>query len=129
MKKEIKEIIKINVNYISNKDGISYEDSQHLPEALTCQLLPLIKSLMDEEELVEILSDIEHERWNGWQEYLHSKCNKNPDGSLTIPSGYVKNLERLINTPYSDLIEKEKESDREEARKNIKAIKQWWKEN
>ena len=108
---------------------VSCVDSNDPDKALAEDLAKFVKQKfkpksLDEEELVEILADIEHERWNGWQEYLHSKCNKNPDGSLTIPSGYVKNLERLINTPYSDLIEKEKESDREEARKNLKAIKQ-----
>ena len=72
--------------------------------------------------LLETLADIEHTRWSGWQEYLHSKCVKNEDGSLTIPVGYVQNLERLIKTTYSELTEKEKVSDRVEARKTITAI-------
>lgn len=36
-------------------------------------------------ELIEILSAIEHDRWASWQKYVHSKCVKNEDGSLTIP--------------------------------------------
>jgi len=69
--------------------------------------------------LIEILADIEHIRWSGWQNYLHGKCIKNDDGSLTIPTGYVTHLERLINTSYSKLTEIEKESDRKEAKKAI----------
>ena len=72
----------------------------------------------------EKLSDIEHTRWSGWQAYLHSKCVKNEDGSLTIPVGYVVHLERLINTPYDKLTEKEKDSDRAEVNKNLLAIRQ-----
>ena len=67
--------------------------------------------------IFEQLAAIEHTRWSGWQSYLHSKCIKNPDGSLTIPAGYVKHLEILINKPYVELTDKEKESDREEVRK------------
>ena len=74
------------------------------------------------DELLETLADIEHTRWSGWQEYLHSKCVKNQDGSLAISASYAQNLERLIKTPYSDLTEKEKESDRAEARKTITVI-------
>ncbi len=74
------------------------------------------------EEFLEKLSAIEHTRWSGWQEYLHTKCTRNQDGSLTIPAGYTENLERLIKTTYSSLTEKEKESDREEARKTIEVI-------
>ncbi len=70
----------------------------------------------------ETLADIEHQRWSGWQEYLHSKCIKNPDGSLTIPAGYVFHLERLIKTLYKDLTEKEKDSDRAEVEKSLSDV-------
>lgn len=71
------------------------------------------------ESLYEQLAAIEHERWASWQRYLHSKCtvqiatDRDP-GALVIPSGYVANLWRLIDTPYSDLTEREKASDREQ---------------
>jgi hypothetical protein len=74
------------------------------------------------ERLREVLADIEHARWSGWQEYLHSKCTRNTDGSLTIPAGYAVNLERLIKTPYSGLTEKERESDRAEVDKYLPII-------
>jgi len=40
-------------------------------------------------ELIEKLAAIEHERWAHWQSYLHSKCLKNENGSLTIPAELV----------------------------------------
>ena len=79
---------------------------------------------MAEGRLREELSDIEHTRWAGWQVYLHSKCIKSEDGSLTIPAGYVFHLERLINTPYSKLTEKEKDSDRYEVDKTLASIRE-----
>ena len=73
-------------------------------------------------DVFEKLADIEHQRWAGWQKYLHSKCTKDR-GSLTIPAGYVFHLERLIKTSYDNLTEKEKESDRDEVRKYWPLIK------
>ncbi len=64
-------------------------------------------------KILEKLADIEHQRWADWQKYLHSKCEKDNNGNLIIPAGYVENLERLIKTDYKDLTEKEKNSDRE----------------
>lgn len=74
--------------------------------------------------LKEALASLEHTRWASWQAYLHSKCTKNSDGSLTIPAGYVANLERQIATPYSELSEKEKDSDRAEAEKTLNVLRE-----
>lgn len=65
----------------------------------------------------EQLAAMEHERWSGWQQYLHSKCEVQPDGSLLIPAGLVERWERQIATPYDQLSEREKENDRMEVRK------------
>jgi hypothetical protein len=51
--------------------------------------------------------------------YLFSVCQKNPDGSLTIPGMLVERWTRQTRTPYSQLSEKEKDSDREQADKII----------
>ena len=67
--------------------------------------------------LFEKLAEIEHQRWSDWQKYMHSKGIKNLDGSLTIPDYLVEQWERQINTPYSGLSEKEKDSDRDEVRR------------
>ena len=73
-------------------------------------------------KIIEIMADVEHERWSKWQKYLHSLCVKNDDGSLTISKERVKHWEMEIATPYSELSEKLKEYDREEARTTIKAL-------
>jgi len=80
----------------------------------------------DDPGLLEILSDIEHDRWSHWQEYLHSLCQKNDDGSLTIPKDSVDHWNKQIETDYADLSEKEKESDRKEARKTLDAITKYF---
>lgn len=69
---------------------------------------------MTDEELRERLAEVEHQRWADWQRYLHSKCTRNPDGSLTIPADSVTHWERQIVTPYAELTEREKDSDREQ---------------
>ncbi len=71
---------------------------------------------------MERLADVEHERWSHWQRYLHSKCERVGDGSLVIPAHLVERWESQMNTPYSALSEKEKESDREQVRRYLPII-------
>ena len=71
---------------------------------------------------LETLSAIEHERWSHWQRYLHSKCSRQPNGTLVIPTELVEKWEEQIETPYADLSEKEKESDREQVRKYLSLV-------
>lgn len=72
--------------------------------------------------LMERLATVEHERWSHWQRYMHGKAVKQPDGSLLIPPELVEQWERQLATPYSELAEKEKESDREQVRKYLPVI-------
>ena len=74
------------------------------------------------EGLMERLADVEHERWSHWQRYVHSKCERVGDGSLVIPAHLVERWESQMNTPYSALSEKEKESDREQVRRYLPII-------
>lgn len=66
------------------------------------------------DELVEELAQVEHARWAHWQRYVHSQCDQLPDGRLAIPVHLVERWERQIETPYGQLSEEEKESDREQ---------------
>jgi hypothetical protein len=75
-----------------------------------------------DERIIEKLADIEHQRWSGWQSYLHSKCQVCPNGDLLIPAGYVEHLEKQIKTPYKLLSYQEQESDRAEVMKYIDII-------
>lgn len=74
------------------------------------------------DSLVERLATIEHERWSHWQKYMHGKALKQSNGSLLIPPNLVEQWERQLSTPYSDLSEAEKESDREQVRKYLPVI-------
>lgn len=65
-------------------------------------------------DLREQLAAIEHERWADWQRYMHSKCRKEADGGLTIPADLAARWERQIATPYEELSEQEKQSDRDQ---------------
>jgi hypothetical protein len=75
---------------------------------------PLQKSL---DELLETLASVEHERWSHWQRYMHGKCiPQGDDGALLIPAEFAKRWEKQMATPYSELTDEEKESDREQVR-------------
>lgn len=76
------------------------------------------KKLIEEKvgEFLEIGANLEHNRWSSWQAYLYGKCVRNEDGSLTIPVDSVRHWQRQIDTPYAELSEPEKESDRREVR-------------
>ena|SRR3990167_7516806 len=70
-------------------------------------------------EFIELGAAIEHERWARWQDYVHSQCvNNRDDGDSrrTIPKELYERAKRQINTPYEDLSEEEKESDRKQVR-------------
>ncbi len=74
-------------------------------------------------ELLETLASVEHERWSHWQRYVHSKCiPQGGEGDLLIPADLVKRWEQQIVTPYSELTDEEKESDREQVRKYLPLI-------
>jgi murein DD-endopeptidase len=68
---------------------------------------------------LEPLATLEHLRWAGWMEYLFTRGKQEADGSFTIDAGSVARWRRQVATPYADLSEREKESDRIEARKSL----------
>lgn len=68
-----------------------------------------------EREFVEAGAALEHERWARWQTYVFSRCARNLDGSMTMCREDVERWQRQIETPYNQLSETEKESDRKES--------------
>lgn len=74
------------------------------------------------ESLVEELAAREHERWSHWQRYVHSKGERQADGSLVIPPELVQRWDAQIATSYADLSEAEKTSDREQVRRYLPLI-------
>ena len=75
-------------------------------------------------ELREKLAAIEHERWADWQRYIHSVSDMKAS-SLNIPMGYASRWDRQINTPYSELSEREKQSDREQVDRYWHLVKEY----
>lgn len=95
----------------------------------------------------EALADCVHKAWTGWMKYRFQRskqCQRGahegtclvPDtagpGAVIIPADLVARWERQIATPYVDLPENEKESDRKEADKmlalvepEIEALEKW----
>lgn len=84
---------------------------------------------MWEKNIREKLADQCHNQWSGWMEYLFSKCFSErgqfdrETGNLIIPKWAVERWMRQMKTPYNELTEEEKNSDRIEADKFIKLLK------
>jgi hypothetical protein len=76
-------------------------------------------------ELIEQLADKEHAGWAHWMSYLFSRCNRNEHGELVIPDVLVWHWQRQIDTPYADLPEREKQSDRDEVAKILPIIEKY----
>lgn len=70
--------------------------------------------------IVEHLADYAHAAWSHWMKYLFSKSIHQPDGSVLIPADLVQRWQRQMNTPYRELSEQEKESDRNQARRILR---------
>ena len=88
-----------------------------------------------EDKLREKLADLCHEQWSQWMEYLYGKCDNTISIYATegktqaiIPKEFTARWYRQMNTSYEGLSEEEKESDRREADKFMKLLKEFFKE-
>lgn len=54
--------------------------------------------------------------------YQFSVGTFNEDGTWTMPADKVKHWQRQVDTPYAQLTEREKDSDREQADKILEMI-------
>lgn len=70
----------------------------------------------------EQIAALQHEIWAHWMRYLFTCCEGNEDGSMTIPVDKVARWRRQIDTPYSELTDRERESDLEQADKIVKIL-------
>lgn len=78
---------------------------------------------MPEEDNVEKLAAHAHdEQWSGWMKYLFGFCHSDGQGGKVIPAPQVERWMWQMNTPYAELPEQMKESDREEARAILRAL-------
>jgi len=78
---------------------------------------------MTKEDLIERLADAEHASWARWMDYLFSQCTQPAHTNyLIIPGLLVERWKRQAATPYADLTEREKQSDRDEVAHILPAI-------
>ena len=68
---------------------------------------------MTREELREELADLAHEVWAGWWRYQSTFGQTTPNSSMLLAGEKVTRWSRQARTPYEDLTEQEKQSDRE----------------
>jgi hypothetical protein len=66
-------------------------------------------------QLRERLAAEAHKAWSGWKRHEFGVGAFNDDGTWTMPAWAVERWRRQMNTPYDELSEEEKESDRKEA--------------
>ena len=69
------------------------------------------------DDLRERLAALAHEQWRDWMRYFLGKCGGLPNGAYVVPANYAANLRALMDTPYAELPEAQKDSDRAEADK------------
>ena len=72
--------------------------------------------------VIEQISDTQHEIWSHWMKYLFSQCTYTDNGDAVIPSHLVERWKRQMETPYSQLTQQEKQSDRNQAMKVLKRV-------
>ena len=70
----------------------------------------------------EKLAELCHEQWSGWMRYLFSFTSAPLGGAFVISASLVKRWKRQMSTPYSELSEEEKDSDRKEADRVLKIL-------
>lgn len=80
---------------------------------------------MSEQELIEALADKEHASWARWMDYLFSRCPFTEKGDALIPRELVQRWKRQAATPYAELSEREKQSDRDEVLHILPIIKEY----
>lgn len=75
------------------------------------------------DDVREALAEYAHAAWSGWMKYLFEKGHIHDTGICVLPHWAVERWTRQMNTPYADLSEEEKKSDREEADRMLAVCK------
>lgn len=81
-----------------------------------------VRAILENEAFVDRLAAVEHERWAHWQQYVHDQCQRTADGSLVIPAQLVNRWSDQIKTPYTELSDAERDSDRDQVRRYLPLI-------
>lgn len=94
--------------------------------ALRSEVNVLTMALAAERERLldlELIADVQHEIWSKWMRHLFKVSQGWIDGSVSIPADKVNRWKYQMNTPYYELSENEKDSDRHQADLVIRAIR------
>lgn len=75
-------------------------------------------------ELRELIAAECHSQWAGWTRYQFTKLERGQGSALVVPGALVERWTRQMETPYDQLPESERESDRVEADKIIALLNQ-----
>ena len=73
-------------------------------------------------DTLEFHAERQHQIWAHWMEYQFGICQEQPDGSLIIPAEKVAHWNRQLATPYDELSETERESDRQVVREYLSEV-------
>jgi len=88
-----------------------------------CDYCQGTKTVPVSSEVREQLAEYTHDAWSRWMKYLFNKTTWDEGiRRLTIPSDLAARWNRQMHTPYKELPEHEKESDRAEADSILKII-------
>ena len=77
----------------------------------------------EKNELLEKMADEAHEIWCGWMQYMFVNGFVSTSGTWVMDTVPYERWQRQMKTPYAQLSESEKESDREIAQRYLKIIK------
>lgn len=80
------------------------------------------KSLAEiDQQVIEKLAEIEHERWSDWQKWCHKILRENVFGVDSLEK-VLERWDKQIATPYPELSEAEKQSDRDQVERYLPII-------
>ena len=74
------------------------------------------------DELREQLADEQHAIWSHWMGYMFACGTHMPDGTWVMPADKARRWQRQMETPYTALTDKERESDRHQADKILAVV-------
>jgi len=76
-------------------------------------------------ELLELLADGQHEIWSHWMKYMFTCGERDTIGNWVMPQEKVVRWTTQMETPYSELSEREKLSDREMALRIVSTFREF----
>ncbi len=103
-------------------------------QAVNQRFKEYVKEMEENKELIEQLSAAEHASWSRWMKYVFDVCDAysiiDTDGfdrnkGVLIPPELVERWQRQIDTPYDELSEQEKQSDRDEVAHILPIIREY----